>query len=66
MLDKNFGNLEPEIIMQSKFGHLKNAWLAIKTFVHPKSIHDTGTTRLISLDFLRGFAIFVMLYVHEI
>ncbi|CAL5971864.1 Transmembrane_domain-containing protein [Hexamita inflata] len=37
-----------------------------KDFIHPISIHETGQKRLVSLDFLRGISIFVMLAGHEL
>ncbi|CAL5992129.1 Transmembrane_domain-containing protein [Hexamita inflata] len=37
-----------------------------KDFIHPTSIKETGQKRLVSLDFLRGIAIFIMLAGHEL
>ncbi|CAL5972118.1 Transmembrane_domain-containing protein [Hexamita inflata] len=39
---------------------------SIVKFIHPTSIKESGQKRLVSLDFLRGIAIFVMLAGHEL
>ncbi|CAL6070474.1 Transmembrane_domain-containing protein [Hexamita inflata] len=43
---------------------LKEIFSRFKYFIHPESIKENGQKRLVSLDFLRGFAISLMLCIH--
>lgn len=43
----------------------KQNWTKISNFFSPDTIDETATKRLVSIDFLRGIAIFIMLLGHE-
>ncbi|CAL6070476.1 Transmembrane_domain-containing protein [Hexamita inflata] len=43
---------------------IKQTILPFKNFIHPETVKENGQKRLVSVDFLKGIAIFIMLCMH--
>ncbi|CAL6111698.1 Transmembrane_domain-containing protein [Hexamita inflata] len=58
---KNINNAN----IRHHYSIINKAFRPLKDFIHPQSVKEFGCKRLVSIDFLRGISIFVMLAGHE-
>lgn len=60
----NTNELE-SITKKAKCNRFKDICNQTMSFLNPASVHDDGSSRLMSIDFLRGVGIFIMVFQHE-